>query len=73
MSFYYFFFFSSTKWENRRVEQVLREEVVTSGKGGRVNMVQKLCTHVCKCKNPTLLKLFQKCGGKGNKGEQGRG
>jgi hypothetical protein len=57
----FFFLFSSTKSENRRAEQVLprvgvgssgKEEV--AGKGGRrVNIVQKMCTHVCKCKNET--------------------
>jgi hypothetical protein len=33
------------------------------GKGGRrVNMVQIIYTHVCKCKNDYLLKLFQESG-----------
>jgi hypothetical protein len=58
-----FFLFSSTKSENKRVEQVLsmvrlvlagRGMCPCQGKGGRrVNMVQKLCTNVCKCKNDT--------------------
>jgi hypothetical protein len=43
-------------------------EVDTSGRedGGkgcrRMNMVQILCTHVCKWKNDTLIKLFQEWG-----------
>jgi hypothetical protein len=50
MSFFFFY-----KVENRRAEQVLS---VGGGrkweKGyGRVNMVQILCTHVCKWKNDT--------------------
>jgi hypothetical protein len=57
-----FFLFSSTKSENRSVEQVLpgvRELIPVGmgkvmGKGGRrVNMVQKMCKHVSKCKNDT--------------------
>jgi hypothetical protein len=55
-------FFSFAKSENKRVEQILpgmggvgtsvKEEEV--GKGhGRVNIVQILCTHVCKWKNNT--------------------
>jgi hypothetical protein len=52
-----FIFFSSTKSENRRAEQVLqgggagtswRGEVAEKG-GRRMNMVQIMCTHVCKC------------------------
>jgi hypothetical protein len=42
------------------MEQVLPKRVHTSGRGeevgkghGRVNMVQMLCTHVCKWKNVT--------------------
>jgi hypothetical protein len=53
-------FFSFTKSENRRMEQVLPGGLGTSGrveevgKGcGRVNIVQILCTHVCKWKNDT--------------------
>jgi hypothetical protein len=30
----------------------VKREVAEKG-GRRVNMVQKLCTHVCKCKNDT--------------------
>jgi hypothetical protein len=61
---FFFFFFSSTISENKSVEQVLprgreimvphsgRGEVV--GKGDRrVNIVQKLCTHLYKYKNDT--------------------
>jgi hypothetical protein len=53
-------FFSFTKSENRRAEQVLpggggvgtRRRCKEVGKGcGRVNMVQILCTYVCKLKN----------------------
>jgi hypothetical protein len=53
-------FFSFTKSENKRAEQILRGGVGTSGRGeimgkghGRVNIVQILCTHVCKWKNDT--------------------
>jgi hypothetical protein len=53
-------FFYFTKWETRRAEQVLSVVVGTSGRGkevekghGRVNMVQMLCTHVCKWQNDT--------------------
>jgi hypothetical protein len=58
----FFFLFTSTKLENRRAEQVLPKdgEVGTSGrgegmgKGGkRMNMIRKMCTHVCKCENDT--------------------
>jgi hypothetical protein len=28
----------------------------------RINTVQIMCTHVCKCKNDNLLKLFQESG-----------
>jgi hypothetical protein len=39
------------------------EEV--AGKGSRrVNMVQKMCTHVCKCKNDTC-RNYSRNGGKG--------
>jgi hypothetical protein len=48
-------FFSLTKLGNRRVEQVLSGTVGTSGRKEeigkgcrRLNMVQILCTHVCK-------------------------
>jgi hypothetical protein len=61
MSFFFlsFIFFSSKKLENKRTKEILegegssgRRKVV--GKGGRkVNMVQKMCTYVCKCKNDT--------------------
>jgi hypothetical protein len=49
------FFFSFTKLENRRVEQFLSGEAGTSVMGEKVekgckseNIVQILCTHVCK-------------------------
>jgi hypothetical protein len=61
--FFIFYLFSSTKAENRMVEQVLlgrREWYGTIGwgevqeKGGkRVNTVQKIYKHVGKCKNDT--------------------
>jgi hypothetical protein len=52
MSFF-FLFFSSTKLENRRVEEVcVLGEVVEKG-CRRVNMVQILCTYICRCKNDT--------------------
>jgi hypothetical protein len=48
----------------------------SSGKGKvagkryrKINMVQILCTHVCKCKRYQL-KLFQEWEGKGIKGEE---
>jgi hypothetical protein len=56
-------FFSFSKAENRREKQVLSGEDGTSGervcrKGYRkvnmvqiLNVVEILCTHVCKCKN----------------------
>jgi hypothetical protein len=54
-----FYLFPSTKSENRRVKQV-HWGGSTSGRGEvgrrgdrRVNMVQKMCTHTCKCKNNT--------------------
>jgi hypothetical protein len=45
------------------------------GKGhGRVNIVQILCTHVCKWKNDAyLLKLFQELGGQRKMKENGGG
>jgi hypothetical protein len=65
----FFFFFFFTKSGNRRVVQVLPEGVDTSRRGEevgkgcrRVNMVQILCTYVCKWKNDTWLKLFQEWG-----------
>jgi hypothetical protein len=45
--------------ENRRAEQVLSGDLVAVGAGGfgkelrRVNIVQILCTQVCKCKSET--------------------
>jgi hypothetical protein len=55
MTFYFFY-----KIGNRRAEQVLPGVIGTSGKGeevrkmyGRVNIVQILCTNVCKWKNDT--------------------
>jgi hypothetical protein len=56
------FFFSFTKLQNRRAEQALSwgwyqcGRVEDVGKGfTRVNMVQILCTHVCKWKNEACL------------------
>jgi hypothetical protein len=53
-------FVSFTKLENRRAEHVLLGGYGISGRGeegekgsGRVNIVQILCTHVCKCRNDT--------------------
>jgi hypothetical protein len=56
--FFYFFFY---KLENRRVEQALPTwgRLVPVGGGGgrergrRMNIVQIMCTHVCKCENDT--------------------
>jgi hypothetical protein len=58
-----FSLFSSTKLENRRAEKVLggegrsvwyQWEGEVAGKGcGKVNAVQKMCTHVYKCKTET--------------------
>jgi hypothetical protein len=53
--------FSSTKSENGRVEEILlgEERIGTSEgasgreRGRRVNMVQIMYTHVCKCKSDT--------------------
>jgi hypothetical protein len=61
-----FFFFSSIKLENKRVEQALpkygkgddtswRGKVVGK-KGKRMNTVQIIYTHVCKCKVDTCQK-----------------
>jgi hypothetical protein len=47
--------FYSIKSENRRAEQVLpggRGEMVEKGHG-RVNMIQKICIHICKYKRNT--------------------
>jgi hypothetical protein len=49
-----FYVFSSIKSENSRVEQVPPRGGEGKGgreRGGRMNMVQIMCTHVCKCKN----------------------
>jgi hypothetical protein len=52
-----FYLFSFVKLENRKAEQVLPREgmVDTStwgvGRGRRINVVQKMCIHACKCKN----------------------
>jgi hypothetical protein len=53
-------FFSFTKSENSRAEEVLPGGVGIRGRGeklgnvcSRVNIVQILCTHVCKQKNDT--------------------
>jgi hypothetical protein len=72
-------FFSHRKLGNKRVEQVLAEvgEVGTSGveKVGkvvkRVNTVQKMCTHVWKCKNDTSWHCSRNQGRR-DKGEQWR-
>jgi hypothetical protein len=71
-----FFFFSSTKleecgtgsaqggWVRRQVGINGRGEVV--GKGfRRVNMVQKMCTHACKCKHGTCRNYSKKEGREG--------
>jgi hypothetical protein len=58
-SLFIFYVFCSTKSENRREEQVLpgkEGDWYQCGGGGgkrgrRVNMVQIMCTHICKCKN----------------------
>jgi hypothetical protein len=57
--FSYFYVFSSTKWENRKVEQV-GGGIGTGGsgemvgkKGRRNNTVQIMYTHASKCKNDT--------------------
>jgi hypothetical protein len=36
--------------------------------GRKVNQCNKMCTHVCKCKNGTCCELLQKLG-EGNEGE----
>jgi uncharacterized Fe-S cluster-containing MiaB family protein len=53
-------FFLFIKSENRRAEQVLSEVLVAVWKGeevekgcGMMNMVEILCTHVCKWKSGT--------------------
>jgi hypothetical protein len=53
-------FFSFTKPENKRAEQILPGGVGTSGSGEevgkrcrRMDVVEILCTHVCKQKNET--------------------
>jgi hypothetical protein len=55
-----FYLFSSAISENRRVEQALGEGDGTSGRGEvtdkcdrRMNTVQIMCAHICKCKNDT--------------------
>jgi hypothetical protein len=50
----YMFFFLSfhfCKIKNRTVKQVLPREGSSRKRGRRMNMVQILFTHVCKCKN----------------------
>jgi hypothetical protein len=43
-------------------------------KGGRrVNMMQKMCAHACKCKKWYLLKLFWECGERMIKESRGGG
>jgi hypothetical protein len=60
----YFSLFSSAKSENKREKQVLPGQGLrgigssgsgeVAGKGNRkVNMVQKVCIHACKCKTDT--------------------
>jgi hypothetical protein len=54
-------FSSFTKLENKKAEQVLSDGFGTSGGGvedvgkgcRRVNIMQILCTHICKWKNET--------------------
>jgi hypothetical protein len=74
----HFFFLSFAKSENRRAEQALSGRVDTSGRGekvgkryGRVNMMQILCTHECKCKKIPVETISQM--GEGNKREWWRG
>jgi hypothetical protein len=69
VSLFILYVFSSTKSENRRV--VWARECWHQWQGGgsgekgkRMNKVQIMYTHVCKCKNNTLLKLFQESGEK---------
>jgi hypothetical protein len=64
---FFFLLVPSTKSENRKAEQVLpgrmkgaKVGVGTRGRGEvaekegrRVNKLQKMCIHVCKCKNDT--------------------
>jgi hypothetical protein len=61
MSCFSFDLFSFFLLQNRRTggqnKSYPREKAVTSGRREvlrkEVNMVQKMCTHVCKCKNDT--------------------
>jgi hypothetical protein len=61
VSFFIFYVFSSTKWENRRAEQVLWGKPVGTGgrgdvageKGRMMKMMKIMYTHVCKYKNDT--------------------
>jgi hypothetical protein len=65
-------FFSFTKWE-QEVKQVLSggwyqwEGEDVRKRCGRVNIVQILCTHVCKLKNETCWKYYRN-GGRRDKG-----
>jgi hypothetical protein len=60
VSRFIFYVFSSAKLENRIVEQVLPGGVLAPvggeygrERGERMNVVQTMYTHVCKCKNDT--------------------
>jgi hypothetical protein len=76
MSCFSFYLFCSAKLENRRAEQILpRYRAGTSGRGEiaekgsrRVNMVQKLYTHACKCNNDTWCSYCMNRGRRGIKG-----
>jgi hypothetical protein len=51
-----FSLFSSTKSENKSTQSEswhLWQGEVLGKRDRRINMVQKMCTHVCKCKNDT--------------------
>jgi hypothetical protein len=53
--FFYFFFYKIGEQEGKTGGGHYssgRQEVAGKG-GGRVNTVQKMCTHACKCKNCT--------------------
>jgi hypothetical protein len=57
VSHFIFYVFSSIKLENRGRNRIGAVGTVGGGgggeRGGRVNMVQTMYTHVCKCKNDT--------------------
>jgi hypothetical protein len=66
--------------ENRRAEQVLArregwqqwEPGGGGERGGRVNMVQIVCTHVCKCNNETCCNYSRKWGRGIKENDEGR-